>query len=65
MTDVSSRPVRIATRASRLALWQAEHVAALATGTPSPLPARLAARVAPLRNAIGQGVVQPIGRADG
>lgn len=29
MTDVSSRPVRIATRASRLALWQAEHVAAL------------------------------------
>ncbi|TAJ65293.1 tRNA (5-methylaminomethyl-2-thiouridine)(34)-methyltransferase MnmD [Brevundimonas sp.] len=33
----------------------AEHVAALATGASSPLPAGLAARVAPLRNAIGGG----------
>lgn len=29
MTDTTSRSIRIATRASRLALWQAEHVAAL------------------------------------
>lgn len=43
----------------------AEHVAALATGAPSPLPAALAARVAPLRNATGRGLVQPISRADG
>ncbi|MBU3972805.1 MAG: tRNA (5-methylaminomethyl-2-thiouridine)(34)-methyltransferase MnmD [Alphaproteobacteria bacterium] len=37
----------------------AEHVAALATGASSPLPAGLAARVAPLRQAAGRGVVQP------
>jgi tRNA 5-methylaminomethyl-2-thiouridine biosynthesis bifunctional protein len=36
----------------------AEHVAALATGAPSPLPADLAARVDPLRNATGAGLVQ-------
>jgi tRNA 5-methylaminomethyl-2-thiouridine biosynthesis bifunctional protein len=43
----------------------AEHVAALATGAPSPLPADLAARVDPLRNAIAGPLVQPVGRADG
>ena len=43
----------------------AEHVAALATGAPSPLPANLAARVAPLRNATAGRLVQPIGRVDG
>ncbi len=43
----------------------AEHVAALATGAPSPLPADLAARVDPLRNAIAGALVQPIGKADG
>ena len=43
----------------------AEHVAALATGTASPLPANLAARITPLRNAIAEALVQPIGKADG
>jgi tRNA 5-methylaminomethyl-2-thiouridine biosynthesis bifunctional protein len=43
----------------------AEHVAALAVGTPSPLPADLAARVDPLRNAIARPLVQPIAKADG
>lgn len=43
----------------------AEHVAALALGVPSPLPADLAARVDPLRNAIAGALVQPIGKADG
>ncbi|MDP1778123.1 MAG: hypothetical protein Q8K90_05885, partial [Brevundimonas sp.] len=43
----------------------AEHVAALAMGAPSPLPADLAARVDPLRNATAGGLVQPIGKADG
>ncbi len=43
----------------------AEHVAALATGAPSPLPAGLAARVDPLRNAIAGALVQPDGKADG
>ena len=43
----------------------AEHVAALALGAPSPLPADLAARVDPLRNAIAGALVQPIGKADG
>ena len=42
----------------------AEHVAALATGAPSPLPAGLAARIAPLRTATAAGLVQPIARAD-
>ncbi|MDQ3125799.1 MAG: FAD-dependent cmnm(5)s(2)U34 oxidoreductase, partial [Pseudomonadota bacterium] len=42
----------------------AEHVAALATGAPSPLPAVLAARVDPLRNAIAGALVQPTGKAD-
>ena len=48
-----------------VALLLAEHVAALATGAPSPLPADLAARVDPLRNAIAGGLVQPVGKADG
>ncbi len=43
----------------------AEHVAALATGAPSPLPSNHAARVDPLRNAIAGALVQPIGKADG
>lgn len=43
----------------------AEHVAALATGAPSPLPADLAARVDPLRNATAGALVQPFGKADG
>ncbi len=43
----------------------AEHVAALATGAPSPLPADLAARVAPSRKAAGRGLAQPDDRADG
>ena len=37
----------------------AEHVAALAAGASSPLPSELAARVAPLRQATGRGLVQP------
>ncbi|GAA0639715.1 FAD-dependent 5-carboxymethylaminomethyl-2-thiouridine(34) oxidoreductase MnmC [Brevundimonas lenta] len=43
----------------------AEHLAALATGAPSPLPADLAARVAPLRFSTGEGLVQPAAKADG
>lgn len=43
----------------------AEHVAALAIGAPSPLPADLAARVDPLRNATPEALVQPTGKADG
>ena len=43
----------------------AEHVAALATAAPSPLPAGLAARVDPLRNAIAGALAQPNARADG
>ncbi|MDZ4060046.1 MAG: tRNA (5-methylaminomethyl-2-thiouridine)(34)-methyltransferase MnmD [Brevundimonas sp.] len=43
----------------------AEHVAAVALGAPSPLPADLATRVDPLRNAIAGALVQPIGKADG
>jgi tRNA 5-methylaminomethyl-2-thiouridine biosynthesis bifunctional protein len=43
----------------------AEHVAALATGTPSPLPADLAARISPLRNAVVATLAQPVGRVDG
>lgn len=43
----------------------AEHVAALATGAPSPLTAGLAARVAPQRPGIATGLVQPVGRVDG
>lgn len=43
----------------------AEHVAAVATGAPSPLPGDLAARIDPLRNAIAGALVQPIGKADG
>ena len=43
----------------------AEHVAALATGAPSPLPANLAARVDPLRNATAGTLVQPVRKADG
>lgn len=43
----------------------AEHVAALATGAPSPLPARLAARVDPLRFVAGGGLAEPVGKADG
>ncbi len=43
----------------------AEHVAALVTGAPSPLPADLSARVDPLRNAVSGALVQPIGKADG
>lgn len=43
----------------------AEHVAALVTGAPSPLPADLSARVDLLRNAIVGALVQPTGRVDG
>ena len=43
----------------------AEHVAALVVGTPSPLPADLAARVDPLRKAAAAGLAQPVARADG
>ena len=43
----------------------AEHVAALATGAPSPLTAGLAARVAPQRPGIATGLVHPVGRVDG
>ena len=43
----------------------AEHVAALALGAPSPLPADMAARVDPLRNAIAGALVQPLGKGDG
>ena len=43
----------------------AEHIAALATGAPSPLPADLAARVDPSRSAGVTALVQPIVRVDG
>jgi tRNA 5-methylaminomethyl-2-thiouridine biosynthesis bifunctional protein len=43
----------------------AEHVAALATGAPSPLPADLAARVDPSRAARVTALVQPAVRVDG
>jgi tRNA 5-methylaminomethyl-2-thiouridine biosynthesis bifunctional protein len=43
----------------------AEHIAALATGAPSPLPADLAARVDPSRGAGVTALVQPIVRVDG
>ncbi|MDO9588160.1 MAG: tRNA (5-methylaminomethyl-2-thiouridine)(34)-methyltransferase MnmD [Brevundimonas sp.] len=43
----------------------AEHVAALAVGAASPLPAALAARIDPLRNTTAKGLAQPIARADG
>lgn len=43
----------------------AEHVAALATGAPSPLPSDLAARLDPLRFPAGQGLAQPNDKADG
>lgn len=43
----------------------AEHVAALATGAPSPLPEDLAARVDPQRIATVAALVQPIVRVDG
>lgn len=43
----------------------AEHVAALATGAPSPLPVGLAARVAPYRSAIAGRLVQSVVKADG
>jgi tRNA 5-methylaminomethyl-2-thiouridine biosynthesis bifunctional protein len=43
----------------------AEHVAALALGAPSPLPADLAGRVDPLRNAVAGALAQPIAKADG
>lgn len=43
----------------------AEHIAALATGAPSPLPAGLARRIDPDRHTVGQGLVQPIAKADG
>lgn len=43
----------------------AEHVAALATGAPSPLPVELAARVDPSRFVTGPSLAQPVARADG
>lgn len=43
----------------------AEHVAALATGAPSPLMAESSGRVDPLRFATGGGLVQRSGAADG
>lgn len=43
----------------------AEHVAAVALDAPSPLPADLAARVDPARNAEAGALAQPIGKADG
>lgn len=43
----------------------AEHVAALATGAPSPLPRDLAARVDPARSSKTAGLAQPVGKADG
>lgn len=42
----------------------AEHVAALALGSPSPLPRDLAARVDPARSSKTPGLAQPIGKAD-
>ncbi|MFN3670056.1 MAG: tRNA (5-methylaminomethyl-2-thiouridine)(34)-methyltransferase MnmD [Brevundimonas sp.] len=43
----------------------AEHVAALAIGAPSPLPAALAARIAPSRGAAVRSLVQPSGTEEG
>ena len=43
----------------------AEHIAAVATGAPSPLDRDLAARVAPSRFLTARGLVQPDGSADG
>lgn len=43
----------------------AEHVAALATGTPSPLTRDLAARVDPRRFSGSKGLAQPTGTSDG
>ncbi|MEY4555312.1 MAG: hypothetical protein RL093_431, partial [Pseudomonadota bacterium] len=43
----------------------AEHVVALVTGVPSPLPADLAIRISPLRNTPAAALVQPAGKADG
>jgi len=43
----------------------AEHIAAMVAGAPSPLPANLAARIAPLRNTDARTLVQPISRVDG
>jgi tRNA 5-methylaminomethyl-2-thiouridine biosynthesis bifunctional protein len=42
----------------------AEHVAALAVGAPSPLPAGLAARVDPLRHEADSGLVKAAARAE-
>jgi tRNA 5-methylaminomethyl-2-thiouridine biosynthesis bifunctional protein len=42
----------------------AEHVAALATGASSPLPADLAARISPLRTAALATLAQPVGRVE-
>ena len=43
----------------------AEHVAAMALGAPSPLPAALAARIDPSRAAVAGPLVQPFASADG
>jgi len=43
----------------------AEHIAALAVGAPSPVPADLAARVDVSRRAISPALVQPFGTSDG
>lgn len=43
----------------------AEHVAALALGAPSPLPASLARRVGPSRFSDGEALAQKTGEADG
>ena len=43
----------------------AEHVAAIAAGAPSPLPAGLAARVDPQRFVIAGGLAQPLQEEDG
>lgn len=43
----------------------ADHVAALATGAPSPLPADLALRISPVRNSLAGALVQPTGKGDG
>ena len=43
----------------------AEHVAAMALGAPSPLPAALAARIDPSRAALAGPLVQPFASADG
>src|SRR4051812_45752362 len=38
---MTTRSIRIATRASRLALWQAEHVASLLTGAAPRVPVEI------------------------